>query len=89
MAILMRVAGALIFAYFMSRLTLRLPNPYERFKALLFAHLLSLVALAALVAVVRVPANAFAPRQILIFAAAQIAWLFFDRIRRNYPQQSG
>ncbi len=86
MAILMRVAGALIFAYFMSRLTLRLPNPYVRLKALMLAHLLSLIALAVLVAAVRIPAGAFAPRQILILAAAQFAWLFFDRIRHNYPQ---
>ncbi|MDP3906645.1 hypothetical protein [Novosphingobium sp.] len=84
--IILRIAGALLLAYFMSRATLRLPNPSRRFRALLRAHALAFALSAAVIAIARFPLGVFSVRQLGILLAAQISWLSIDQLRRNYPE---
>lgn len=86
MYIILRIAGALLLAYFVSRLTLRLPNRSRRFRALIRAHLLAFGLSSVVIMLARVPLGVFSPRQLLILLAAQVTWLSIDQLRRNYPE---
>lgn len=88
MQIILRIVGAVLLAYFVSRLTLRLPNPLKRFPALMLAHLLAFAINALIIMALRSPLNVFAPRQTLILLFAQIAWLLIDQMRGNHPARS-
>lgn len=86
MPIIMRIVGALLLAYFISRLTLRLPNPSRRFKGLMYAHFLAWLGCCVIILLARLPLGVFAVRQTMILLAAQIFWLSVDQLRRNYPE---
>lgn len=86
MYIILRIVGALLLAYFASRLTLRLPNSSRRFRALIRAHALAFAVSATLIAVARFPLGVFSVRQLGILLAAQVTWLSIDQLRRNYPE---
>lgn len=86
MYIILRIAGALLLAYFASRLTLRLPNPSRRFLALIRAHFVAFVLSSVVIMLARVPLGVFSVRQLLILLAAQVTWLSVDQLRRNYPE---
>lgn len=86
MYIILRVIGALLLAYFASRITLRLPNNSRRMRALIRAHALAFGVSAGLIAIARLPLEVFSVRQLGILLAAQITWLSVDQLRRNYPE---
>lgn len=88
MYIVLRIVGALLLAYFASRLTLRLPNGSRRFRSLIRAHSQAFAISVAIIAVARVPLGVFSVRQLGILLAAQITWLSIDQLRRNYPENS-
>lgn len=75
--------NALVLTYFVSRLTLRLPNPARKAKGIALAHVLSLVAILALLLVVRGSANAFTPDQVLAYVAPQVLWWLYDLVREH------
>lgn len=87
MPIIMRIAGALLLAYFISRLTLRMPNRWRRFQGLFYAHFLAWLICCLIVMAARVPLGIFSLRQTGILLAAQIVWLSIDQLRRNYPER--
>ncbi len=83
----MRIAGALLLAYFISRVTLRLPNRWRRFQGLFYAHFLAWLICCLVIIAARLPLGVFSLRQTVILAAAQIVWLSVDQLRRNYPER--
>ncbi|WP_374420416.1 hypothetical protein [Novosphingobium arvoryzae] len=87
MPIIMRIAGALLLAYFISRVTLRLPNRWRRFQGLFYAHFLAWLICCLVIIAARLPLGVFSLRQTVILAAAQIVWLSVDQLRRNYPER--
>ena len=78
---MMRVIGALVLTYFVSRafrwLGLRPPSVSK----LVAAHLLSFVALALLALALRQPAASFAVQQLWVYVLAQGVWLLLDLYR--------
>lgn len=85
MPVLLRILAALVLTFWISRLTLRMPNPWRKNGALMLAHGVSFVLSSVLLIVLRAPIGVFAPRQLLIILAAQLCWLVFDRMRHAYP----
>lgn len=83
----MRIAGALLLAYFISRVTLRLPNRWRRFQGLFYAHFLAWLICCLVIIAARLPLGVFSLRQTVILSAAQIVWLSVDQLRRNYPER--
>lgn len=83
----MRIAGALLLAYFISRVTLRLPNRWRRFQGLFYSHFLAWLICCLVIIAARLPLGVFSLRQTVILAAAQIVWLSVDQLRRNYPER--
>jgi uncharacterized membrane protein len=77
----MRLIGAVLITYFLSRgfrrLGLRAPSVARIFAA----HLLSLIAITLVVVAVRYPANAYATSQLYIYIGAQLLWLLVDLLR--------
>ena len=78
---MMRVIGALVLTYFVSRALrwfgLRPPSVTK----LAAAHLLSFVILALLAIALRQPANTFAVPQLWVYVFAQGVWLLLDLYR--------
>jgi len=85
MDLLMRIAGAMIFTYFLSRLALRLPSPLKGVFGTVLAHAISLAAISLLVMAMRSPLDVFRFHQLLIFVVAQAVWLAFDMVRGTAP----
>lgn len=88
MDLLMRIAGAMIFTYFLSRLALRLPNPLKGVLGTVLAHAVSLAAISLLVMAMRSPLDVFRIHQLLIFVIAQGVWLAFDVLRGTFPRRA-
>lgn len=86
MYIILRIVGALLLAYFVSRITLRFPYQSRRFRALMQAHGLAFVLCTVVVVAARMPLGVFSVRQLGVLLAAQITWLSVDQLRRNYPE---
>ena len=78
---MMRVIGALVLTYFVSRALrwfgLRPPSVTK----LVAAHVLSFVLLALLVIVVRQPLHVFTVPQLAVYLIAQAIWLLLDLYR--------
>lgn len=89
MNVILRIVGALILTYLISRITLRLPIFAKRTWGLVLAHIVALGAAAAIIAAIRAPAGAFSPLQLIVYAAAQVCWFLFDKLCRNYPRGRG
>jgi hypothetical protein len=81
----MRILGALVFTYFFSRLTMRLPLPLRGTAGLLAAHAISIAAIALMLLVLRVPLKVFSVHQLIIFAVAQVIWFAIDVVRNKHP----
>jgi hypothetical protein len=79
------VIGALIATYFVSRATLRIPYPLDRGVGLVTAHVLSFLAIGALVFALREPSDVFATAQLVVYAVPQLVWLALDYARRRWP----
>lgn len=77
------LVSALVLTYFVSRLTLRLPNPASKARGIALAHGLSLAAILVLLFLVRGSANAFAPDHLLTYIAPQVLWWLLDVIRQH------
>jgi hypothetical protein len=86
MQILIHFVGALILAYFISRVILLLPLAVRRIWGLLLAHAITLALCLALVAAARAPMQAFAVQQLGELLAAQGFWLLFDLLRKVSPR---
>ncbi len=85
MQILIHFIGALLIAYVLSRLTLRIRLASGPWRSLLASHALALgVGLAGLAAV-KGPLHGFGGVQLAQMLAAQTACLLIDAIRRNTP----
>ncbi len=82
------IIGALIFTYFFSRLILRFPYRLRGTGGLMAVHALSLGLVAAMLLLLRIPPDTFAPSQMLIYIAGQLVWLFVDLIRNNLPNSA-
>ena len=78
---MMRVIGALVLSYFLSRALrwfgLRPPSVAK----LVAAHVRSFVLLALLALALRQPTDTFRPSQLWVYFFAQAAWLLLDRDR--------
>jgi len=78
---MMRLIGAFVLTYFLSRLMrragLRPPNPAK----LVAAHVLSLVILTLLAIALRQPLDVFRVPQLWVYVVAQGAWLLLDLYR--------
>lgn len=85
MQILIHFIGALLIAYLVSRLTLRLRLASTPWRSLLASHALALVSGLVGLAVVKQPLHAFGPLQGAQMLAAQTLCLLLDVIRRNTP----
>ncbi|MBW8785729.1 MAG: hypothetical protein JF593_14015 [Novosphingobium sp.] len=86
MPVLLRIVGAMLATYFVSRATLRLPLPLHGTVGLLVAHVLSLGLCVAVLIALRLPLGAFTVRQILLYLAAQAVWFIVDGLRRRRPR---
>lgn len=75
--------GATILTYFVSRLTLRLPNPLGTPWGILLAHAIALAIIAAFVAAWRNAAGGFAAGQLLVYLSPQIMWCILDLLRKH------
>lgn len=75
--------SALVLTYFVSRLTLRLPNPASKARGIALAHGLSLGIILVLLYLVRGGANAFAPDHLLAYVAPQVLWWLVDLVRQH------
>lgn len=88
MQILIHFIGALLIAYWVSRLTLRLRLAATPWRSLLASHALALVVALAALAVVKLPLHAFGLLQGAQMLAGQSLCLLLDAIRRNTPVKS-
>lgn len=75
--------SALVLTYFISRLTLRLPNPASKARGIALAHAMSLLVILVLLYLVRGAAGAFAPEHLLAYVAPQVLWWLFDLVRQH------
>ncbi len=82
----LKLIGALILTYLVSRLTLRLHLSERRLNALVLAHALALALLALLLMALRVPQAVFRLGQLAPYAPAQFLWLCLDGVRRVRPR---
>lgn len=78
-----KILGALIFTYFISRLTLRLPMPLGKSWGILAAHAIALGLIAAGVAGLRSPLGVFSAEQLLIYLSPQVLWCLLDLLREH------
>jgi hypothetical protein len=77
----MRLIGALLITYFLSRGFRRLGLRELSVARIFAAHLLSLIAAVLLVIAMRYSANAYAVSQLYIYVGAQVVWLLVDLLR--------
>lgn len=75
--------SALVLTYFVSRVTLRLPNPASKAAGIALAHGLSLLVILVLLYLVRGAADSFALEQLQAFVAPQVLWWLFDLVRQH------
>jgi len=78
---MMRVIGALVLTYFLSRVLRRFGLRPPSVARLVAAHVLSFTLLALLALVLRVPSDTFRPSQLWVYFLAQAAWLLLDLYR--------
>lgn len=83
-----KLLGAMLLAYFVSRVTLRLPIPLGQNWRILSAHGLSLIAIIALIAVVRNPVEPVSGDTLMVCLAPQVFWWLFDLLRKHRPGSS-
>lgn len=85
MEFMLRIVGAMLFAYFGSRILMRVPNPLGRHFGLVLVHGLCFAGISLLVILMRAPLDVFQIRQLMIFGLAQTAWLIYDLLRGTFP----
>ena len=85
MQILIHFIGALLIAYVLSRVTMRVQLASSPWRALLASHMLAMVLALVGLAVVKLPLHAFGLLQGAQMLAAQSLCLLLDLIRRNTP----
>ena len=78
---MMRVIGALVLTYFLSRGLRHLGLRPPAVTKLVAAHVVSLVILALLVVALRTPSDTFRVDQLWVYVFAQAAWLLLDLYR--------
>ena len=78
---MMRVIGALVLTYFLSRALRWLVQRPPSVSRLVAAHVLSFTFLALLVIALRQPMGVFRFSQLGVYLAAQAAWLLLDLYR--------
>ena len=78
-----RLLSALLITYFVSRLTLRLPNPLRRAWGISLAHLISLGAITAALLAWRGTAQGSAAEQVLVYVSPQVLWWVLDLLREH------
>ncbi len=86
MQTLTHFVGALILAYFISRVLLVVPLATRRITGLVLVHGITLGLCLALVIAIRAPMQAFAVQQLGELFAAQGFWLLFDLLRKVSPR---
>ena len=75
---LMRIIGALLITYFLSRGLRRLGLTHPPVGKLVLAHVLSLGIAALAVIAIRQPVHAYEFSQLYVYAFAQLFWLLVD-----------
>lgn len=85
---LFSLAGAAIFTYFVSRITLRIPLGLRLGQTLVAAHAIAFAAIAVLIVTWRTEAGVFAPQQLLYCVAMQLFWIIYDGLRRTARRAS-
>ena len=78
-----QLLDAIILTFFVSRATLRLPNPFRKAAGIAAAHLASLLAILGLVLAVRGPVGIFSPEQMFIYLSPQVLWCLLDLLREH------
>jgi len=78
---MMRVIGAFVLTYFLSRLLRRMGLQPPSVAKLAAAHVISLVILSLLAVALRSPTDTFAVPQLWVYVLAQSAWLLLDLYR--------
>ena len=81
---LVRLFGALLLTYFVSRVTCRLSMRQGRSPRLLVAHSLSFGVVAAAVAAIKLPQGQFTLQTLGGLMAAQLFWLVVDGARKQF-----
>ena len=76
-----RFLGALIVTYFVSRLTLRLPNPLGTPWGILLSHAIALIVIAAGVGILHSAAGAFSFEILMVYFSPQVLWCLLDLLR--------
>ena len=78
---MMRVIGALVLTYFVSRALRWFGLKPPAVSKLVAAHVLSFVILALIAIALRQPADTFRVSQLAVYVVAQAAWLLLDLYR--------
>ena len=78
---MMRVIGAFVLTYFVSRLLRHFGLDLPSVAKLCTAHVASLVILALIAVALRYPTDTFAVPQLWVYVFAQAAWLLLDLYR--------
>lgn len=88
---LVRLIGALLLTYFVSRVTRRLSIRQGRSPRLLIAHSLSFGAVVLIVAAIKLPEGQFTAQTLGGLLASQLFWLVVDGTRKQFAAsgQSG
>lgn len=78
---LVKLTGAFLLTYFVSRAVRHLLRPTATLVKLVLVHALSLAAIAALVLLVRFPSRNFVLAQLTVYLLPQAVWLALDALR--------
>lgn len=81
---LVKLIGALLLAYFVSRVARRLPIRQGRSPGLLVAHSISFGVVVLAVAAIKVPQGQFTSQTLGGLLAAQLFWLVVDGARNQF-----